>query len=270
MTTRSAADSRLVDDVDDVDDLGDLGDPGDVGLFLYGVVELDRDLPELTGLDGAPVTVLRHELVAAAVSEVRLDRPPGRRKDLVAYTGVLDALASTGVVAPVRFGTALADERTVLDDLLGPQGHHLAEVLESLRGRRQFNLRATYVEDVVLGEIVRDDPEVRALRERTRDLPEEVAYGDRVRLGELVARSLEARAADDAAALMEAVLPLVVAEAPRAAPGAQSVVDVALLVDDARVESLERRLEELAETVHDRIRLRLVGPVAPFDFVGEI
>ena len=30
----------------------------------------------------------------------------------------------------------------------------------------------------------------------------------------------------------------------------------------------EEHLEGLAEAVHERIRLRLIGPVAPYDFVG--
>jgi hypothetical protein len=33
-------------------------------------------------------------------------------------------------------------------------------------------------------------------------------------------------------------------------------------------EPFEEHREGLAEAVHERIRLRLVGPVAPYDFVG--
>ena len=31
--------------------------------------------------------------------------------------------------------------------------------------------------------------------------------------------------------------------------------------------ALERALEQLAEAIHERIRLALVGPMAPYDFV---
>ena len=50
--------------------------------------------------------------------------------------------------------------------------------------------------------------------------------------------------------------------------GVEHVLDVALLVDDDRRAEFEEHLEGLAEAVHERIRLRLVGPVAPYDFVG--
>lgn len=240
------------------------------GVFVYAVLPADREVPELSGLDDAPIELVVSGPIAAVVSRVALDRPPGRRADLVAYNQVVAGLAESGVVAPVRFGAVVADLEAVVEDVLAPQEDHLAAVLDDLTGYQQFNLRATYVEDVVLKEIVETDPDVRALREHTKDLPEETAYGDRVRLGELVAHSLEDRSAADAEDLMEAVVPLVAAHAPRGSGGLDSVLDVALLVDSHQVKALEDRLEGLAEAVHERIRLRLVGPVAPFDFVGEI
>jgi Gas vesicle synthesis protein GvpL/GvpF len=36
-----------------------------------------------------------------------------------------------------------------------------------------------------------------------------------------------------------------------------------------RVDALEEELEVMAEALHERIRLRLVGPVAPYDFVED-
>jgi hypothetical protein len=85
-----------------------------------------------------------------------------------------------------------------------------------------------------------------------------------------VTRALEARAADDAEALMERLAPLVVADSVRGPASAQTVLDVALLVDDEQADAFEEHLEGLAEAVHERLRLRLLGPVAPYDFVGEL
>ena len=44
------------------------------------------------------------------------------------------------------------------------------------------------------------------------------------------------------------------------------LLELAVLVEDERIAEFEDGLEELAEAVHERIRLRLVGPVAPYDF----
>jgi hypothetical protein len=47
------------------------------------------------------------------------------------------------------------------------------------------------------------------------------------------------------------------------------VLDLALLVDRESLGVVERELEAIATDVHERIRLQLTGPLAPFDFVQE-
>jgi hypothetical protein len=241
------------------------------GTYVYGVVAFADDLlpAGTTGLEQAPVRLVRHDAVAAVVSDLPLDRPPGRAADLVAHSEVLDSLAGRTAVVPVHFGSVLADDSMVVEDVLAPGYDEFVHLLEELEGRVQLILRATYVQEAVLAEVVAADPEVAALRERTRDLPEDAAYGDRVRLGELVSRAMEVKREDDAATLMDAVTPWVAAWSERGgAGGLDHVLDVALLVDNVNLAAVEEHLEGLAEAVHERIRLRLVGPVAPYDFVG--
>jgi hypothetical protein len=155
-----------------------------------------------------------------------------------------------------------------VDGLLVPNQEHFTALLDELTGRQQFNLRATYHDGVALGEIVQSEPEVRELRALTRDLPEQDGHREKVRLGELVAQALEGKRAADTETVLEFVLPLVDGHFVKDGTGIDRVFDVALLVDAARRAEFEDRLEELAEAVHERMRLSLVGPLAPYDFVG--
>lgn len=258
----------------------------DQALFVYGVVpasvlgagnEAEPSRPsrpssgpeELSGLGGRPVEFVRSGELATAVSVVDTEQRPGRRADLVAYQSVLDGLAAVGPVAPVRFGSVMPDAETVVDELMAPNEEHFVALLEALRGRRQFNLRVTAVEEAALADLVAGNPEIRALRERTRDVPEEASYRERVRLGELVARGLEQRSAEDADMVLDVAVPIAADHVVRTPPSATQVLDVALLVDESRMDELEAALEELAESVHERLDLRLIGPLAPYDFVEE-
>jgi len=238
-------------------------------LFVYAVVPAGRELPDhLTGVDGGPVELVPHGPVAAVVGRMAADRPPGRRADLTAYSSVVDALALGGPVAPMRFGTVAADHETVVDDLLAPRADELAGQLAELEGTAQYHLRVTYVEQTVLTEIAEADPRVRALREATRGLPEDAAVGDRIKLGELVTQSWERWARADADRIMRELAPMVTTYRVRRDPGLNAVLDIALLVDTDRAEELEDRLEAMAAEAHGRMRLRLAGPMAPYDFVG--
>jgi hypothetical protein len=239
----------------------------DTGYYVYGVVPAREGArPSLRGIDDAEVEFVDYGELAAAVAEIALDRPPGRRAELMAHSAVLDALASQGAVVPVQFGSILEEYDSVVHDLLEVGHDRFVGLLERLEGTQQFNLRATYLEDQGLREVVESDPAIAELRGRTRGLPQGTMHPDLVRLGELVARAMEAKRDQDANMLLEGVRPMVLDEAVRAGDGMDHLLDVALLVDTARVPEFEDQLELLAEAFHERFRLRLTGPVAPYDF----
>jgi hypothetical protein len=242
----------------------------DKALFVYAVVPADRELPEgVTGVDEEPLELVAEGPVAAVVSEMTSDRPPGRRADLTAYSRVVEALVPDGPLVPLRFGTVVPDRDALAQDLLSARGDDMAELLSELEGRTQYHLRVTFVEEAVLAEIAEADPRVRELRSATRDLPEDVAVGDRIRLGELVTQSWERWARADADRILTELVPMVSTHVMRREPGLSAVLDLAMLVDTDRSQEVEDRLEDMAAEAAGRLHFRLAGPMAPYDFVGS-
>jgi hypothetical protein len=239
----------------------------EVGCYVYGVVPADATVEGLVGIDDEAVHYVAGDGVAVAVSPIVLERTTGRRAELLAHNRVIEALATAGAVVPVQFGSVMADEEAVREDLLG-DAPRFAAVLERLDGLVQLNLRATYVEEQVLAEVVEADPVVADLRERTRDLPSDAPHPDLVRLGERIAQTLADFGERDRDIVLRQVAPLAVARRERAS-GPYDPLDVALLVERDRVGEVEAELEATAEALHPRVRLRLVGPVAPYDFVED-
>lgn len=242
----------------------------DRGCYVYAVVQAPPPgATALTGIDDGPVDFVEMEGIAAAVGEIALDRPPGRGADLMAHGAVVDALAALGPVVPVQFGSVVEDRESVVRELLAPRHDDFTGLLTQLEGTAQFNLRATYREEQVLAEVVAENPEIAELHRRTRDLPPDTVHPDLVRLGESVSHAMDRKREGDQGILLEAVQPFVLATTPRSGGGVEHLLEAALLVENARLPELEASLETLAEVVHERIRLRLVGPMAPYDFVGE-
>lgn len=238
----------------------------DLGSYVYAVVPESGQVPGIRGIDDTEVEYVVHAGLAAALSRIPLDRPPGRRAELTAHQAVVESLAAQGAVVPIRFGSVLDPEDDAVRELLDAEGPRFEAVLERLEGRVQLNLRATYVEEQVLAEVVAQDPEIAELRRRTRELPQGTMHPDLVRLGEAVSHAMEARRTDDGAAILDHVVPLVEDRSVRPGGGVDHLLDVALLVRADRVAEVEEELEALAEAWHERIRMRLVGPVAPYDF----
>jgi Gas vesicle synthesis protein GvpL/GvpF len=239
----------------------------DVGLYFYGVVAPGTDLEGLRGLDDVEVEAVDHGDLAAVVSRLPLERPPGRSAELVAHARVVDGLAAATTIVPARFGLVLSDDLSDVSRVIDDSAEHFRALLRALEGRVQVKLRATYDPDQVLAELVQQDPEVARLRQRTRELPAGTPHPDLVRLGEAVARGLNRKRLEDAQDVLDVVLPFAEEHVVRNG-GEYDVLDLALLVPRDGLTDLEAALETLAEAAHERFRLRLVGPVAPYDFVG--
>jgi len=205
--------------------------------------------------------------LGAVVTEISLPRPPGRRRDLLSHSDVLNAVAGHHDVVPLQFGTIFPDAHAVVTDLLRPRSTGLARLLDRVFDAVQLNLRATYVEERVLAEVVQGNRDVRRLRERTKHLPEGTPHPDALRLGQLVSSELDGMRRDDSAMLAECVLPLVRESRERERATPDHVLDIALLVDREAVAIVEAELEGVAQDIYERIRLQLTGPLAPFDFV---
>lgn len=235
--------------------------------YLFGVVAADATLPKVD--PAATITDLR--LVRsgdlAALVGTPPDRPLGRSGDLVTHDRVLADLVATGTaVLPVRFGSVVADERTLADDLLDANRERYRATLDLLRGRVQYTVRVQYEQDAVLREVVRADPQVARLRESLRERPDP-PVDQQVRLGEQVVAALAARRPDDAAGLLAALEPEAVDVHTREPSAPEEVLHAAFLVDRERAASFEAAVERLGRSTHERMRIRLVGPVAGYDFV---
>ncbi|HLU53989.1 MAG TPA: GvpL/GvpF family gas vesicle protein [Pseudonocardia sp.] len=238
--------------------------------YVYGLVGADARLPEdLKGLGpSGRVSTIAHGEVAAIVGDVPVDRPIGTRDDLLAHEAVVDAVAATTAVLPMRF-PAVVESDGVVEELIAPHHDHFVDVLDALDGKVQFTLKGRYEQDVVLAELVEEDPEIRALQEKVRELPEDASYYDRVRLGELVVTALEERRDDEGERLVQRLEPFA-AEVVAHRPGQpDDVVNAAFLVERARIGEFEDAVEDTGRDLAGRVRLRLLGPLAPYDFVPE-
>src|ERR1041385_6002107 len=149
--------------------------------YAYGVLS-GKEVPNTgpRGLLGRPVRFVHEGGLAAAVSEV--DGPvPGRREDLLTHFDVLEELGARATVLPLRFGTVFDSEDDLVQGLLVRRGPPLERMLAEFDGMVELSVRAVYHRDEILSEIVSERRDIRRLRERTRVLPEDATYFDRIR-----------------------------------------------------------------------------------------
>jgi hypothetical protein len=242
--------------------------------YIYGIIRADSPTPDdLTGLEDQPVSVVKHGGCAALVSDLAQERPLGERADLIAHQRVLDAfVAANVVILPFRFGAALKSREAVEKELLAEHAESFAQVLDQLEGRHEVRVKATFVEEAVLREVLAEDPQVAELNERLRNVPADAAdayHYDRIQLGELLAQAVTRRRDQEGEKLVEVLASGAAKVALHVPVREEDVLDASFLVEHDRLAEFEQTVDKLSQQHQDRIRLRLIGPLAPYDFVAE-
>ncbi|KAE8763909.1 GvpL/GvpF family gas vesicle protein [Georgenia thermotolerans] len=242
---------------------------GELSQYVYGIVPPDTPVPDVAGVGGGRVRLRPLGDVAALVSGVADPEVVGLPAEVRAHAAVLDAVAQAGPVLPMRFGTVVPDVDDLREALAADGVARLREDLARLGDAVQYTLTVRYRQEAVIAELVEEQPEIRRLREATAGAAPDAAYYERIRLGELVVNGFEQKRLGDAAALTEALGPVVLDLRSRETGQVEDVLEAAVLVRRGEQRRFDDTVEALASRRVDRMTFRLVGPQAPYDFVTE-
>ncbi|HEX3489156.1 MAG TPA: GvpL/GvpF family gas vesicle protein [Streptosporangiaceae bacterium] len=249
----------------------DSGTEQHTAIYVYGIFPGDIELTgEQTGVGSPPgkVRVVRSDGLAALVSEVDLNEPLGTPEDLAAHKNMLDASAAEVPVLPMRFGAVLTSEDAVASELLDAHHDDFAQALAELDGRTEYVVKGRYLEDAILLEVLSGNPEAERLRDQIRDADPDATRDARIQLGEIISEAITAKREEDTRTLGQRMEAHCAASLVREPTHERDAVHVAFLVDEDQAAQFEQVAEELASTWEDRIQLRLLGPMAAYDFVG--
>jgi hypothetical protein len=236
---------------------------------VYGILPGDVELTEeIRGIADSEVTLVRDGELAALVSEVELLGPLGTADDLEAHKEILDSVAAGAPVLPLRFGAVVASEDAVVSELLEPHRDEFAAALEELEGRTEYVIKGQYAESALLEEILSEDSEAAQLREQIHGQDADVTREERIRLGEIISNAVAAKREQDTEQLLSVMEEHAVASAVRDPTDELEAVNVAFLVEEDKADDLEQKVEDLEADWEGRVELRVLGPMAPYDFVG--
>jgi hypothetical protein len=239
--------------------------PVGYGCHVHGMV------PAGTALPSREVELVSHGRIAGLVRQSTA-RPASRaRRELLAHAELLDRTAATTPVLPLRFGTVLPSQNAVQRELLVPYHDAFAAALDTLVGRVQFTVRARYVSDAILREVVEHHPQARRMHQQlwTNNQPD---HSGRVMFGEIVAHAIMASREADTAELTETLRPYAALTSVQISSSVEGygIADAAFLVDLDQRTAFEYAVEELAGRWRYRARLRLLGPMAAYHFADQL
>jgi hypothetical protein len=239
-------------------------------IYVYGIVPGDVEAEEdAQGIGDPPakVEVVREGEIAALVSPVSTDRPLGKPEDLKAHAQLLDGTAAVAPVLPLRFGAVMTDAESVATELLRDHHDEFAQALKALEGHAEYIIKGRYDQKKFLSKLLEENEQARALRDDIRGKPEDASRDSRMALGELIANTVESKRQADTQVVVDALDDVAVQVNVREPTHEWDAVHAALLAQVDRQADVETVLERLREQWGGLVDLRLLGPVAAYDFV---
>jgi Gas vesicle synthesis protein GvpL/GvpF len=242
-------------------------------VYVYGILPGDVEVEQGAAGVGDPpgeVRVVRRRDLAALVSDIEPDLPLGRPEDLVAHQELLDATAADVPVLPLRFGAVVASDDAVAEELLGAHYDEFRAALEQLEGYAEYVVKGRYVQDAVLREVLAEDPQAKLLGEQIKGADPDATRELRMQLGEIITNAVDAKRGADTRTLGDAVAGLAVASVVRPPTHELDAVYTALLAETSAEQDLEQAVQRVAGDWDGRVELRLIGPMAAYDFISTV
>lgn len=242
----------------------------DSAVYVYGIVPGDVEVEKSAqgiGDPPAPVEVVHEGDIAALVSVIAMDHALGTPEDLQAHAKLLDGTAGVAPVLPLRFGAVMTDQDAVAEELLRDHHDEFAEALKALEGQAEYLVKGRYDEQEFLARLLSENDEARQLADDIRGKSEDASRNSRIALGELIANAIEAMRNADTNTVIDETEGIARQVNPREPTHEWDAVHVAVLCEVERQAELEEVVNRMNENAGGLMKLRLLGPVAAYDFV---
>lgn len=256
--------------------------------YVYGVVDDTAGEPQAlpAGIDGAPVTFVRHEGLRAAVSAVSAeefgdDALKEHLNDLAwlertarSHEVVVDALLAVGPVVPMRLCTIFRQEAGVCV-MLEHERRQLGEALNRIRHAEELGVK------VFAGPAARQEAAGEEQEREPEDGPARLTEGEAYMVG----RRRQRLAAEESRERLDRWVTEVHESLSAAALDARvnpptsrelggyegdMVLNAAYLVAESDVGAFRRRTAELGERHRSHgLRIELTGPWPPYNFTAR-
>jgi len=237
-------------------------------IYVYGIVPADVQVEDdAHGIADAPVKVIREGDIAALVSPLKADHAIGKPEDLRAHAELLDGTASVAPVLPLRFGAVMTDAQSVAEELLREHHDDFAKELNALEGHAEYLIKGRYDEKRFLSDLLDENDQARALRDDIKSKSEDAGRNSRIALGELIASAVESKRQADTQTVVGQLDDVATQVNVREPTHEWDAVHVALLAEVEREGDVQAVVDRLNEKGKGRVKIRLLGPLAPYDFV---
>jgi hypothetical protein len=238
-----------------------------MGKYLYCFIkEKDKKsfgTSQLGGLN-APVYTINIDDIAAVVSEAPIIDYDPSRKNTMAHQKVLKKVMEDYTVIPVAFGTVANSKKDVEAIIKSGYKQFLGNI-SSLKDKSELGLKITW-KDSYFDEDIQTE-EIRKLNEKIFNKDENKVMEERILLGRLVEAAINEKRKSYMVKIYEPLEEIAHQSKFKENLPVKTVLNGYFLVDKAKEESFDKKVEALSLEFKDKLIFSYTGPWPPYSFV---
>ncbi len=242
-------------------------------LYLYCIIETGEERnfgPIGVGARGDLVTTINYEDISGVVSRTPLLKYDLNRENLLGHQRVVEEVMKEYTVLPVRFCT-VAECAEDIRRVLRKRYAEFKKLIREMDNKTELGVKVLWKDiKAVFRDIAEGDPEIRRLREKIASKPLKQTYSESIALGRMVQAALESKKKEVADNILERLKPIALDTAINKVHGDNMILNSAFLVHRGRVKEFDDAIAELESSSNDRLGIKYVGPVAPFNFINIV
>ncbi len=247
------------------------------GEYLYCIVECSQErtfggVAPLGGVE-VPVHTVPWNGLAAVVGDCATKEYDITRANMRAHQRVQERVMLEYSVLPVRFGTVAQQEcpGELIRKLLAARHQEFCQLLEEIDDEVELGLKALWRDEkAIFQEILGQNGAIQQLRDSLEGKPPQATHFQRIRLGEMVKKSMDQKKAVEMQGILTPLRQIATRTVENQLLADRMVANAAFLVDRRREEAFDQAVARLDQELGHRMSFKYVGPVPPYNFVNII
>ncbi len=216
--------------------------------------------------------------IAAVISNCPVVTYSLSRQYLLAHEKAIEEVMKEYTVLPIRFST-IAESEDKVKLILEKEYDNLKDLLNKLEGKKELGLKAIFSakggpasggKEDIFNYILEKYQDIKALKVRIETLPLEKAYYQRMEIGRMVETALQKEKEVCKDDILNNLSPLAWEIKTNNNYGERMILNAAFLVEKHKEKDFDHEVSELDVKYSNRINLKYVVTVPPFNFVNLV
>lgn len=250
--------------------------------YIYSVIKNPKEMlgsgiaglaAGMQGINNRDIVFVTYRDLAAAVSSIHLihfDQLDKKElnQSVAVHEQVNANLMKDYDIIPMRFGM-IAESAEEIRNILAKAYIKFKTVMERVAGKAEFIVQVFWDEKNMLGKIVQENTEIRELKKEVESKGKLSGFFSKIKLGKRIFEEIQAYRKK----YTQNILGDLATRFPDFSAGKllkttmkEMIMNHSFLIERTQEQTLESRLNQLAEKYKDELKFKYIGPMAPYSF----